>query len=104
MKANGDIVNHPQHYTQGEVECIQAIRAALGPEGYLAYCRGIIIKYVWRCMYKGATEVDLRKAKWYSEEACRVAAQIGKTAEKIPSMDVNYGPNPALLSIREKGE
>ena len=27
-----DVVNHPSHYTQGDIECIDAIKAALGEE------------------------------------------------------------------------
>ena len=32
MKTN-DPVNHPAHYTKGEIECIDAIKAATG-DGY----------------------------------------------------------------------
>jgi len=30
----GDQVNHPSHYNKSGVECIDAIRATLGPEGF----------------------------------------------------------------------
>lgn len=59
-----DAVSHPSHYTQGGVECIDAIRAALGPEGFQAYCDGNVIKYLWRWKHKGGLE-DLRKAQVY---------------------------------------
>ena len=62
-------INHPHHYTQGEIECIQAIEAALGKEGVLAYCRGAAMKYLWRCMYKKSPKKDLQKAAWYCERA-----------------------------------
>jgi len=65
-----DAVNHPPHYTAGEIECIDAIRAALGREGFIAYCRGNAIKYLWRCEHKGGTE-DLRKAAWYLDRAIK---------------------------------
>ena len=58
-----DSVNHPPHYTAGDIECIDAIRAALGREGFVAYCRGSAIKYLWRCEHKGGTE-DMHKAEW----------------------------------------
>ena len=35
-----DYVNNPPHYTHGNIECIDAIRAALGKEGFMAFCRG----------------------------------------------------------------
>ena len=66
---NYDPINHPAHYTQGEIECIDAIRAALGPEGFRAYCRGNVIKYVWRAEHKGKTQEDLEKALWYARKA-----------------------------------
>jgi len=47
-----DPVNKPSHYNAGEVETIDGIRAALG-EGFADYCRGNVIKYVWRCGLKG---------------------------------------------------
>lgn len=59
-----DAVSHPLHYTQGGVECIDAIRSALGPEGFQEYCRGNVIKYLWRWRHKGGLE-DLEKARVY---------------------------------------
>ena len=38
-----DPVNHPAHYTQGSVECIDAIESALGPDGFVAFLRGQVI-------------------------------------------------------------
>jgi len=64
-----DRINHPDHYTQGDIECIQAIEAALGKAGALAYCRGCAIKYLWRCMYKKSPKKDLQKAAWYCNRA-----------------------------------
>ena len=53
----------PQHYRQGGVECIDAIRAALG-EGFADYCTGNVIKYVWRYKHKNGLQ-DLQKASVY---------------------------------------
>lgn len=64
-----DMINHPPHYTQGDVECIDAIEAALGPEGFQAYCRGQAIKYAWRAEHKGAPTQDLGKIGWYADRA-----------------------------------
>ena len=60
-----DMVNHPPHYTAGAVECIDAIRAALGDEAFVAYCRGTAIKYAWRAGRKTNHAEDLRKGAWY---------------------------------------
>ena len=61
-----DPVNHPSHYTIGPIECIDAIESALGAEGFLNYCHGNAIKYLWRWRNKGGIE-DLDKAVWYIE-------------------------------------
>ena len=63
-----DSVNKPAHYNAGEVETIDGIKAALG-EGFADYCKGNVIKYVWRCGKKGDAVEDLRKARKYLEWA-----------------------------------
>lgn len=62
---NADAVNKPPHYTQGGMECIDAIRAALTPEEFRGYCKGNIIKYTWRERLKGGDE-DMKKAAVYA--------------------------------------
>lgn len=61
---NEKTVNHPSHYNQGGVECIDAIRAALGKDGFEAFCIGNVIKYLWRYKHKNGLE-DLQKAEVY---------------------------------------
>ena len=51
-------------YRHGGVECIDAIRAALTPEEFRGFCKGNVLKYVWRERYKGQDE-DLSKALDY---------------------------------------
>ncbi len=65
--SNHDPVDHPSHYTQGAVECIDAIEAALGEEGFIAFLRGQIMKYTWRLGLKGAAEEDAGKIAWYAD-------------------------------------
>ena len=63
---SNDPVNHPAHYTaDGGIECIDAIEATLTPEEFRGYLRGQVIKYIWRCNYKGKRLEDLEKAEWY---------------------------------------
>jgi len=59
-----DVVNHPAHYTDGGIECIEAIEAALTAEEFRGYCKGNNLKYTWRERHKGGTE-SLKKAQWY---------------------------------------
>lgn len=62
--AYDDSVNHPSHYTQGTVECIDAIESSMTPEEFRGYLKGCQIKYIWRYQHKGGME-DLKKARWY---------------------------------------
>ncbi|WPJ52083.1 hypothetical protein RCIP0045_00012 [Klebsiella phage RCIP0045] len=60
-----DVVNHPSHYTQGGIECIDAIKAAtVGKTGIEAVCVANVVKYLWRYEEKGGLE-SIRKAQWY---------------------------------------
>jgi len=62
-----DMVDHPPHYNQAGVECIDAIKAATGDEGFEYYLQGNIMKYLWRYRYKNGVE-DLKKARWYLDK------------------------------------
>ena len=60
-----DHVNHPPHYTAGgAIECIDAIEAALTPEEFRGFCKGNVLKYLWRMNHKGGAQ-DLQKGLWY---------------------------------------
>ena len=58
-----DPVN-PNHYKNGAIECISAIEASMTPEGFAAYCKGNILKYIWRYEKKDKL-IGLKKAQWY---------------------------------------
>lgn len=74
-----DPVNHPAHYTQGKIECIDAIKAALGREGFIAYLRGTIMKYQWRMPHKGNPKQDAEKSSWYNAQ---LVAELGEEKKK----------------------
>jgi len=59
-----DTVNHPPHYTDGGIECIEAIESQQTLEEFRGYLKGNIVKYIWREQHKGGTE-SLKKAQWY---------------------------------------
>lgn len=64
-QATKDNVNHPSHYTQGKVECIDALESAtIGKSGIEAVCVANIIKYLWRYEEKNGVE-DVKKAQFY---------------------------------------
>lgn len=62
-----DAVNHPNHYTAGTLETIDAIEAMVGQAGWspaTGYRLGNVLKYLWRHAAKGGVE-SLKKARWY---------------------------------------
>jgi hypothetical protein len=59
-----DAVNRPSHYASGVIECIDAIQSSMTPEEFQGYCKGNLMKYVWRWRDKGGRQ-DLQKANWY---------------------------------------
>lgn len=64
-----DNVNSPGHYTQGNIECIDAIQESMSTEAFLGYCKGNTIKYLWRSGLKDKDpSEDLQKARWYLEK------------------------------------
>ena len=65
----GTEVEDEERYDHGDVECIDAIKAALTDEEYRGFCKGNVIKYVWREKYKGGNK-DMKKAKDYIDYAC----------------------------------
>lgn len=73
-----DMVNHPPHYqTHDEpgvpdVECIDAIHAQLGREGFIAFLRGQVARYNWRVGRKDARPHEAKKAQWYMNKLVEV--------------------------------
>ncbi len=63
LSEESDMVNHPPHYNQKGIECIDAIEAATDI-GFEYYLQGNIMKYLWRYRYKDGSQ-DLKKALWY---------------------------------------
>ena len=75
-----DMVNHPSHYTDGNIEVIDFIE-----DKKLNYHRGNAVKYICRAGKKDpAKEVeDLQKAAWYiNREIQRLEAQKQKDARE----------------------
>ena len=62
-----DMVNSPSHYTQGSIECIDAMQAMLSEEEFIGFLRGNSFKYRWRMRDKRQAVQDLRKAQWYEK-------------------------------------
>ncbi len=59
-----DKVNHPNHYTSGNIEVIEYLKDKLSPEQFQGFCRGNVLKYVSRYDLKDGIQ-DLEKAAVY---------------------------------------
>lgn len=62
-----DNVNHPSHYTQGGIECIDAMESAYGTEAVIMFCMCNAFKYQWRFNKKNGRE-DILKCQWYQNK------------------------------------
>ena len=65
-----DIVNHPQHYTFGKIEVLDAIE-----DWQLDYHQGNIVKYIVRSDYKDNRLQDLKKAKFYLDRYIKLVEE-----------------------------
>ena len=51
-------------HDDSSIECIDAIKAALTREEFVGFCKGNVIKYIWRERDKGRM-IDIGKAAAY---------------------------------------
>ena len=65
LKSDEDNVNCPKHYTRGDIECIDAIKASMSKREFEGFLKGNVMKYLWRYRYKNNPTEDLKKAQWY---------------------------------------
>jgi len=68
-----DEIDKPKHYTQGKVECLDAIDSMLEESSRIDFYRSQIVKYMWRLRDKGDPLKDAQKAKFY----------LGRLIEKL---------------------
>jgi hypothetical protein len=77
-EAAHDPVERPLHYTEGAVQCLDAIECAIaGLEGIEAHLTACSIRYLWRWKRKNGIQ-DLLKAQNY-------LARLIRTVEAEPS-------------------
>ena len=77
--ATHDAVEHPQHYTFGAIEVIDAIEA-----WQLGFHLGNVVKYVARSARKGSYLEDLRKARWYLDREIQRAQDQDASGRNRP--------------------
>lgn len=72
-----DPVNHPSHYNQFGIECLDAIEASMSPEEFKGYLKANTIKYLWRYKYKNKPLEDLKKGQFYLNLLIKKVEQNG---------------------------
>ena len=76
-----DVVNKPDHYNTGNIECIDAIEESMSSIAFQGYLKGNCMKYLWRYDYKGKPVEDLQKAEWYLAKLLNVVVFEGEGEE-----------------------
>ena len=69
-----------EHYKQGDIECIDALKSCLTPEELQGAYKFNVIKYLWRWRHKGGLR-DLEKALDYQQRLVELTRSL-EEAEK----------------------
>lgn len=59
-----DNVERPEHYTDGNFECIDVMIETQGKQAVMSFCICNAFKYIYRARRKNSIE-DIMKARWY---------------------------------------
>lgn len=79
-KVEVEMVNHPAHYNDGRIECIDAMIDAFGNNEVMSFCKINSFKYIWRAEHKGGVK-DIEKAAWYLNKYIELAGVTEKSDE-----------------------
>lgn len=88
---------NPNHYKQGGMESIDAIKAFMSEEAFKGFLKGNCQKYLFRYEKKNGIE-DLRKCQWYLERLLGVLEEE-EMVDSTP-LQTRQGP-PISLSEGE---
>ena len=68
MEDKKEMVNHPSHYNQGGMECIEGLIGAFGKKEVAIFCKINAMKYIWRLGHKDEEAQEIGKIKWYLDK------------------------------------
>lgn len=71
-----DEVNHPDHYTNRGMECIEEMVLVFGISAVMDFCKCNIWKYRYRQDSKGSSEKDAAKADWYMKKYAELKERL----------------------------
>ena len=73
-----DLVNHPPHYTVGNIECIDYLKDSMNTTAFIGFLEGNAKKYLHRYQYKGSRITDLEKAQFYLNKLTETVRELDK--------------------------
>lgn len=76
-----DAVNHPKHYKETSLECIETMTIAFGANEIANYCCVNAYKYLFRYRTKNGLE-DLKKANWYLDKCHELCVEYTEAFPK----------------------
>ena len=82
MEEKDNKVNHPSHYNQGGIECIDAMESAYGTEAVIKFCMCNAFKYQWRFNEKNGRE-DILKCQWYQNKMVELQNKLNNKDKNI---------------------
>lgn len=71
-----EMVNHPPHYKNGNIECIDIMINVFGKHKVAAFCELNAFKYQWRANNKGTDIQDKKKAIWYLNKYIEIDKEV----------------------------
>lgn len=88
LQAEGQKIDaiNPSHYTQGDIEAIDAMEACSTDEEFIGHLRLTALKYLWRLNEKGDPVENARKAQWYVERLIAKLEAIEETRSDLDSI------------------
>lgn len=75
MENKEDVVNHPNHYTNRKIECIDEMIQVFGKQAVMDFCLCNVWKYRYRALAKNGQE-DIAKSDWYMEKYLELKEEI----------------------------
>ena len=90
QQIGNDNINHPAHYENSSLECIEAMELIFGYQYVYSFCVCNAWKYIWRYKNKNGNE-DLRKARWYIDRCLwydrNCSDEIFQPSKLVESLD-----------------
>ena len=109
MEENKEMVNHPSHYCQGDIECIDGLIGAFGTKEVATFCKINAMKYIWRLGHKDEEAQEIGKIKWYLDKYLEltkplIGGVLSDTGEPFSKKPIVIKDEKTILSeLKQKG-